>query len=252
LEHAPQTPLHSLAILPPAERKQLLETWNATGATYTHDLLIHRQFEAQAAENPQAVAVVYADQALTYGELDARANQLAHHLLALGVCPDDRVAICVERSLEMVVGLLGVLKAGAGYVPVDPAYPAERIAYLLQDSAPVAVLAQTVTQGLLAAGSVPVINLHSGDWQDESVSSPEVPGLEAHHLAYVIYTSGSTGLPKGVMVEHRNLSNLVGWHCQAFDVKRGSRTSSVAGFGFDAAAWEIWPSLCAGATLLLP
>ncbi|MGR4976811.1 amino acid adenylation domain-containing protein, partial [Pseudomonas sp. LARHCG127] len=252
LEHAPQTPLHSLAILPPAERKQLLETWNATGATYTHDLLIHRQFEAQAAANPQAVAVVYADQALTYGELDARANQLAHHLLALGVRPDDRVAICVERSLEMVVGLLGVLKAGAGYVPVDPAYPAERIAYLLQDSAPVAVLAQTVTQGSLAAGSVPVINLDSGDWQDESVSSPEVPGLEAHHLAYVIYTSGSTGLPKGVMVEHRNLSNLVGWHCQAFDVKRGSRTSSVAGFGFDAAAWEIWPSLCAGATLLLP
>ncbi|MGX1174669.1 amino acid adenylation domain-containing protein [Pseudomonas sp. R151218B TE3479] len=252
LEHAPQTPMHSLAILPLAERKQLLESWNATATTYAHDPLIHRQFEAQAAAHPQAVAVVYAGQTLTYCELNARANQVAHRLLALGVCPDDRVAICVERSLEMVVGLLGVLKAGAGYVPVDPAYPTERIAYLLQDSAPVAVLAQAVTQGLLAAGAVPVIELDSADWQDESVSNPEVPGLEARHLAYVIYTSGSTGLPKGVMVEHRNLSNLVGWHCQAFDVKRGSRTSSVAGFGFDAAAWEIWPSLCAGATLLLP
>ncbi|WP_139271819.1 non-ribosomal peptide synthetase, partial [Pseudomonas sp. NFACC04-2] len=252
LEHAPQTPMHSLAILPLAERKQLLESWNATGTTYAHDPLIHRQFEAQAAAHPQALAVVHAGQSLTYCELNARANQVAHRLLALGICPDDRVAICVERSLEMVVGLLGVLKAGAGYVPVDPTYPTERIAYLLQDSAPVAVLAQAVTRGLLAAGAVPVIELDSADWQDESVSNPEVPGLEARHLAYVIYTSGSTGLPKGVMVEHRNLSNLVGWHCQAFDVKRGSRTSSVAGFGFDAAAWEIWPSLCAGATLLLP
>ncbi|WP_434706017.1 amino acid adenylation domain-containing protein [Pseudomonas sp. Z1-12] len=252
LETSPRSPLNSLSILPPAERSQSLETWNMTDAAYALDALIHRRFEAQASEQPEAVALEHADQTLTYGELNARANQVSRRLLALGVRPNDRVAICVERSLEMIVGLLGILKSGAGYVPIDPAYPAERIAYLLQDSAPVAVLAQTRTHPLLGDVSLPVVDLDGDDWQGESVSNPQVQGLDAQHLAYVIYTSGSTGLPKGVMVEHRNLNNLVDWHCHAFAVGRGSRTSSVAGFGFDAAAWEVWPALCAGATLLLP
>ncbi|WVV46932.1 AMP-binding protein [Pseudomonas sp. NA13] len=134
LEHAPQTAVRNLAVLPAAERKQLLETWNAPEATYAHDALIHRQFEAQVAAQPDAVAVVFEEQALTYGELNAQANQLAHRLLSLGICPDDRVAICVERGLDMIVGLLGILKSGAGYVPLDPASPAERIAYMLEDS----------------------------------------------------------------------------------------------------------------------
>ncbi|MCG6577323.1 amino acid adenylation domain-containing protein, partial [Pseudomonas sp. AF32] len=253
LEQAPQAPLHSLDILPATERRQLLETWNATAAVYADEALIHRQVEAQAVAQPEATAVVHEGRALTYGELNTRANRVAHRLLAMGVRPDDRVAICVERGLDMIVGLLGILKAGAGYVPVDPAYPAERIAYMLEDSAPVAVLVHPVTKALMAGGTVPVLDLEHDIGQDgEEVASPQVPGLDPSHLVYVIYTSGSTGLPKGVMVEHRNLNNLVGWHCQAFDVKRGSRTSSVAGFGFDAAAWEIWPALCVGATLLLP
>ncbi|UVL81789.1 amino acid adenylation domain-containing protein [Pseudomonas sp. B21-028] len=253
LEQAPQTPLHGLAILPQAERRQVLETWNATDRVYAGAALIHRQVEDQASARPEAVAVVYEGQTLTYGELNVRANRLAHRLLALGVRPDDRVAICAERSLEMIVGLLGVLKSGAGYVPVDPAYPAERIAYMLQDSAPVAVLAQSSTRLLLGEVLVPVLNLDPDQNNAaEAVANPEVSGLDAGHLVYVIYTSGSTGQPKGVMVEHRNLRNLVGWHCEAFGVRRDSRTSSVAGFGFDAAAWEVWPALCAGATLLLP
>ncbi|UZE26281.1 amino acid adenylation domain-containing protein [Pseudomonas sp. B21-056] len=251
LEFNPGTCLHSLEILPQAERRQVLETWNATDRVYAGAALIHRQVEDQASAQPEAVAVVYEGQTLTYGELNVRANRLAHRLLALGVSPDDRVAICVERSLEMIVGLLGVLKSGAAYVPVDPAYPAERIAYMLQDSAPVAVLAQSSTRSLLGELLVPVLDLDL-NIAAEAVANPDVPGLGAGHLVYVIYTSGSTGLPKGVMVEHRNLRNLVGWHCEAFGVRRGSRTSSVAGFGFDAAAWEVWPALCAGATLLLP
>ncbi|WP_032706731.1 AMP-binding protein, partial [Pseudomonas syringae] len=137
-------------------------------------------------------------------ELNNRANQLAHHLRDIGVKPDSRVAICVERSEAMVVGLLAILKAGGGYVPLDPAYPADRIAYMLQDSAPTAVLAQSTTLGLLAGVSVPVIALDSDNWKGESVANPLIPDLSSAHLAYLIYTSGSTGLPKGVMIEHRN------------------------------------------------
>ncbi|MEF9672142.1 AMP-binding protein [Pseudomonas sp. PCH446] len=117
----------------------------------------------------------------------------------------------------MVVGLLAILKAGGGYVPLDPAYPAERIAYMLQDSAPAAVLAQSATEALLAGVSMPVINLDQVTWQDESVQNPQVPGLTSAHLAYLIYTSGSTGLPKGVMIEHRNTVNFLTWAHAAFN-----------------------------------
>uniref|UniRef100_UPI003F696F97 amino acid adenylation domain-containing protein n=1 Tax=Pseudomonas sp. N8 TaxID=3449428 RepID=UPI003F696F97 len=208
LEQSPLAPLNELQILPPAERRQLLETWNASDVAYADNALVHGQFEARAATQPDAVAVVFESRTLTYGELNARANRLAHHLLVLGIRPDDRVAICVERGLDMIVGLLGILKAGAGYVPLDPAYPAERLAYLLQDSAPVAVLAQTATRRLLADSPVAVVDLDGRDWQDQSVRNPQVAGLNSSHLAYVIYTSGSTGLPKGVMVEHRNVARL--------------------------------------------
>ncbi|WP_037006637.1 AMP-binding protein, partial [Pseudomonas asplenii] len=144
---------------------------------------------------PDAVALVYQDESLTYGELNARANQVAHRLLALGVRPDDRVAICVERGPAMIVGLLGILKSGAGYVPLDPAYPRERLAYTLGDSEPVALLSQYAVREALPAVDLPLINLDDGDLQDESVQNPQVPGLTPASLAYVIYTSGSTGLP---------------------------------------------------------
>ncbi|WP_032706616.1 AMP-binding protein, partial [Pseudomonas syringae] len=129
-------------------------------------------------------------------ELNNRANQLAHQLIELGIGPDDRVAICVERGPGMIVGLLAILKAGAGYVPLDPAYPVERLAYLLQDSTPAAVLVQTSTVDALSLGSLPVINLDDTALQTQSVQNPHIPGLTPAHLAYVIYTSGSTGLPK--------------------------------------------------------
>ncbi|KPY53887.1 Syringopeptin synthetase A, partial [Pseudomonas syringae pv. solidagae] len=197
LEQSPDTAVKSLPILPATEREQLLVQFNDTALDYPHEQTVHGLFEAQVERTPEALAVQHGEQRLTYRELNEQANRLAHALRKRGVQPDSRVGICVDRSAEMVIGLLAILKAGGGYVPLDPAYPAERIAYMLQDSAPAAVLAQTATQGLLADVSVPVINLDLSDWQDESVQNPQVPGLTSAHLAYLIYTSGSTGLPKG-------------------------------------------------------
>ncbi|MGY2377744.1 amino acid adenylation domain-containing protein [Pseudomonas sp. SDO524_S393] len=250
LETAPHMRLERLPIVPVAEREVLLRGFNATAADFPSGQTLHGAFEVQAERQPHAIAVVQDDQTLTYQQLNQRANQLAHHLLELGVQPDDRVAICCRRGPQMLVGLLGILKAGAGYVPIDPAYPAERIAYLLEDSAPVAVLAEAGTRDLL--GNVASVDLHGAHWQHQALSNPRIAALTPAHLAYVIYTSGSTGQPKGVMVEHRTVENLVHWHCDAFGLDATSHTSSVAGFGFDAMAWEVWPALCVGATLYLP
>ncbi|CRM28925.1 Gramicidin S synthase II [Pseudomonas sp. 31 R 17] len=250
LENAPDTRLHHLPILPTAERDTLLREFNATVHDFPRGHTLHGAFEVQAERQPAAVAVMQDGVALTYQQLNQRANQLAHHLLGLGVQPDDRVAICCRRGPQMLVGLLGILKAGAGYVPIDPAYPAERIAYLLQDSAPVAVLSQACTRDLL--GGAASVDLHDPGLQQYPVSNPQLGALTPAHLAYVIYTSGSTGQPKGVMVEHHHVENLVHWHCEAFGLRAASHTSSVAGFGFDALAWEVWPALCVGATLHLP
>ncbi|MEW5750010.1 amino acid adenylation domain-containing protein [Pseudomonas lactis] len=250
LETAPHRALRQLPILPAAERDTVLREFNATAHDFPRGQTVHGAFEVQAERQPHRIAVQQGSEALTYQQLNQRANQLAHHLLELGVQADDRVALCCRRGPQMLVGLLGILKAGAGYVPIDPAYPAERIAYLLQDSAPVAVLAETSTRELL--GPVAVVDLQDPGWQRHAVSNPQLPALTPAHLAYVIYTSGSTGLPKGVMVEHRTVENLVHWHCEAFGLTAVSHTSSVAGMGFDAMAWEVWPALCVGATLHLP
>ncbi|MBB4636977.1 amino acid adenylation domain-containing protein [Longimicrobium terrae] len=243
-----------LAMLSAEERAQVLEEWNRTDADYPQSSCIHELFQARAAEAPDAPAVVCEGESLTYAELNARANRLAHHLRSLGVGPDVRVAICVERSPEMLVGLLGILKAGGAYVPLDPAYPAERLAYLLADSAPAAVLTQAALRDRVAGLDVPVIELDATAtaWDHQPATDPEPGALTPAHVAYVIYTSGSTGRPKGVMVAHQSLVNLVHWHGEAFGVGRGTRSSSVASLGFDAAAWEIWPPLAAGGELALP
>ncbi|UOP11118.1 non-ribosomal peptide synthetase [Pseudomonas palleroniana] len=240
--------LAQFSLVTPAEQAQL-QRWNATAQPNTTPQTLHRRIEAQVARTPQAVAAVCRGRQLSYQQLNQQANALAHQLLAHGVEPDDRVAIVARRGLDTLVGLLAILKSGACYVPIDPAHPAERLNYLLQDSAPVAVLTQHALLHRLPALDVPVLLLdrptvHLGD-------NPR-GAAGASSLAYVIYTSGSTGLPKGVMVEHHTLSNLVDWHCQAFRLQAGSHTASVAGFGFDAMAWEVWPALCVGATLHLP
>ncbi|MEX5594535.1 amino acid adenylation domain-containing protein [Pseudomonas orientalis] len=251
LEQAPHTALNQLPVVPLAEQRLLLEQFNATQAVFPQGSTLHGRIEAQAALTPDAIAAVCLDRTLSYAELNQQANLLAHHLLALGVKPDDRVAIVARRGLDTLAGLLAILKAGACYVPVDPSHPAERLSYLLSDSAPVAVLTQHALLERLPELEVPVINLDRYTWHHHAASNPEV-AMTASNLAYVIYTSGSTGLPKGVMVEHHTVANLVDWHCSAFDLRAGRHTASVAGFGFDAMAWEVWPALCAGATLHLP
>ncbi|WP_407692679.1 amino acid adenylation domain-containing protein [Pseudomonas savastanoi] len=249
LEQTPQTSLNSLPILPADEREQLLVQFNDTALDYPQQQTIHGLFEAQVERTPEAMAVVHGEQRLTYRELNQQANRLAHALRKQGVQPDSRVGICVERGVEMVVGLLAILKAGGGYVPLDPSYPVERIAYMLQDSAPAAVLAQTATQGLLADVSVPVINLDLNDWQDQSFQNPQVPGLTSAHLAYLIYTSGSTGLPKGVMIEHRNTVNFLTWAHTAFDGSALEKTLFSTSLNFDLAVYECFAPLTSGGSI---
>ncbi|WP_153785031.1 non-ribosomal peptide synthetase, partial [Pseudomonas sp. EMN2] len=250
LEQGQATPVDSLPILSDEARQQLLGGFNDTAREYPQGQTVHALVEAQAARTPDATALTQAGVTLSYGELNLSANRLAHRLIERGVQRGDRVALCLPRSLERVISLLAVLKAGAAYVPVDPSYPAERIAYLLSDSAPALLLAESSLGGL--PGDVPRLDLDDAGAWHSSDSNPQVTGLDSQALAYVVYTSGSTGLPKGVMIEHQALANLVHWHCQAFALRTGERTSSVAGFGFDAMAWEVWPALCAGATLHLP
>ncbi|AZE62033.1 MULTISPECIES: non-ribosomal peptide synthetase [Pseudomonas fluorescens group] len=237
-----------LSLLPPEEQARLLH-WNATAQPNAAPQTLHQRIEAQAARTPDAIAAVCQGRQLTYTQLNRQANTLAHQLLTHGVQPDDRVAILARRGLDTLAGLLAILKSGACYVPLDPAHPAERLDYLLHDSAPVAILTQHDLRQRLPASPVPVIALEPAAAHIDS--NPQVP-VTPSNLAYVIYTSGSTGLPKGVMVEHHSVSNLVDWHCRAFDLHAGSHTASVAGFGFDAMAWEVWPALCVGATLHLP
>ena len=200
-----------LPILGKAERDRVLYEWNDTKAEYPSDKCVHELFEEQVLKSPDAVAVVFEDRELSYSELNRRANQLAHYLRELGVKPDDRVAICVERGFEMIVGLMAVLKAGGAYVPLDPAYPVERLRFMLEDSEPVALLTQSHLRELFAAtgDALSVLDLDDQDaaWHRLLDSNPDPGsiGLTPRHLAYLIYTSGSTGLPKGVMVEHRGL-----------------------------------------------
>ncbi|MFJ3064718.1 amino acid adenylation domain-containing protein, partial [Pseudomonas sp. NPDC087039] len=250
LLQAPAAQVLALDMLPGSEREELLEGFNGSPAHCQTSLTLQQRIERQAAAHPQDTAATQAGAFLTYADLNHQANALAHHLIGLGVGADDRVAVVARRGLETLVGLLAVLKAGAGYVPVDPAHPDERVHYLLTDSAPVVVLTQQALRGRLGTLPVPVLLLDRPGWPVRA-DNPALPALNARHLAYVIYTSGSTGQPKGVMVEHQTVNNLVDWHCRAFDLCHGRHTSCLAGFGFDAMAWEVWPALCAGATLHL-
>jgi thioester reductase-like protein len=255
LERSPHIPALALSILPEGERRQVIDLFNAAQTPYPKDKLIHELFEEQVEHIPEALAVVSPSKSLTYAQLNAQANQLARFLRQLGVGPDQRVAVCVERSVEMIIGLLGILKAGGAYVPMDPSYPAERLGFMLTNSAPRVLLTQEALRERLPKTDIEVVALDVDRadiaQQDTFNIDARRYGLRPDHLAYVIYTSGSTGTPKGVMIEHRNVVNLMTWHCAAFGVRSGTRCSCLAGVGFDAAAWEIWPMLGVGATLLL-
>ncbi|MDC9603589.1 non-ribosomal peptide synthetase [Xenorhabdus griffiniae] len=258
LIHNPQQAIQDIPILPAAERQQVLADFNTTQTDFPQEALIHQLFEMQTIQHPEAIAVVYEDQILSYGELNHRANQLAHYLIALGVHPDDRVALCAERSLEMVVGLLAILKAGGAYVPLDPAYPSERLAYMLEDAAPVALLTQSglvQSEWLVQFNTLPTVLLDNPEpcLSTQPTSNPDAQALDlaSHHLAYVIYTSGSTGQPKGVMIEHQSLCNLITTQQHTLALTVNSRVLQFASNSFDACIWESCMALMAGGRLYL-
>jgi amino acid adenylation domain-containing protein/FkbM family methyltransferase len=250
---APDQPLSQLELLGAAERHQLLVEWSGAAMAFPRDRCLNQLVEAQAARIPQQTAIVYEDEQITYAQLNARANQTAHHLRAQGVGPDVLVGIFMERSVEMIVALLGVLKAGGAYVPLDPAYPQERVSFMLQDAAVAVLLTQRHLAESLPPLQAPVISLDA-EWETISKQSEENPLNVAapDNLAYVIYTSGSTGQPKGVMIEHRSLLNL----CTALEEsiyaehKELQRVSINAPLSFDASVKQLI-QLAQGRTLCL-
>jgi amino acid adenylation domain-containing protein len=252
---APEASAGELPMLSEAEREQVLEGWNRTEVEYPRDRCIHELFEEQAAERAGAVAVVYEGDVLSYGEFNRRSNQLAHYLRGLGARPGERVALCVERGMEMMVGLLGVLKAGGAYVPLDPTYPEERLRFMLEDSAPIALLTQGHLRGLFADQelSIPVIDLEQTNrWENQAERNPgRIAGFIARHPAYVIYTSGSSGAPKGVVVEHQSVVNLLNWTQSAYPLSPEGAVLQNAPIGFDASVTGFFWPLVTGARVVM-
>ena len=245
-------PLFSLEMLTVAERQQLLVDWNHTATDSPNIQTIQALFERQVARTPNATAVVYGEQQLSYHELNQQANQLAHHLQKRGIRPEVRVGICLEPSLEVIIAILGVLKAGGTYVPLDPAYPPERLAFMLNDAQIALLLTQQHLVSQLSSHATPLICLDTG-WTtiaSEDDSNPISPCTPYNH-AYVIYTSGSTGRPKGVMVPHRGIGNVVAEEVRLFNVGVGDRILQLASLSFDASVFEIVMALGTGATLYL-
>ena len=250
----PQQVVGELPLLSEAERHQLLVEWNDTSREYPTDKCIHQLFEQQVEKTPDATAVVFEEEQLTYQQLNQRANQLAHHLVSLGVGPEVLVGICVERSVEMVVGLLGILKAGGAYVPLDPNYPPERLSYMLTDSG---VRVLLTTQKLLEhlpedQARVVCLDVQSVRHSLEQHHSNNLDlGISSNNLAYIIYTSGSTGKPKGVMIEHQALVNHMSWMESRFPLEEVDKVIQKTPFSFDASVWEFYAPLLVGSQLVI-
>ncbi|WGV24586.1 non-ribosomal peptide synthetase [Halotia branconii] len=247
----PQQPVAEVSLLSASEQHQLLVEWNDTATDYPQGKCIHQLFAEWVEQTPNAVAVVFENQQLTYRELNDRANQLAHQLQNLGVKPDVLVGICVERSLEMIVGLLGILKAGGAYVPLDPNYPAERLSLMLSDAQVQVLLTQQHLTHQFSELGVRQICLDT-DWETINQNSQENPvnTTTVENVAYVIYTSGSTGKPKGVMVPHRGVNRLV-LNTNYVPISTSDVFAQVSNCSFDAATFEIWGALLNGARLVI-
>ncbi|MFC0004882.1 non-ribosomal peptide synthetase [Micromonospora siamensis] len=251
---SPQARVAELSLLDEVERGRILHRWNVASLSHDAPGYLHELFAAQAARTPDAVALVHAEEQLSYGELDARANQVAQHLRSAGVGPDVLVGLCLDRSVEVLVGLLGILKAGGAYVPLDPGYPADRLAFLVEDAGLRLVLTQAHLAGKFA-DIAPTLRLDA-DWSSvfagEPTEAPATPDLTPENLAYIIYTSGSTGRPKGVMVAHRCVNHVVPWQQEHDCLARPQRVLQVASYSFDFSVWEILMPLLTGGTLHIP
>jgi amino acid adenylation domain-containing protein len=249
----PEASIGELEILSTPERQRLLVEFNETEVNYPGEKCIHQLFEEQVERTPNNVAIASGDLRLTYGQLNARANQLAHHLRTQGVGPEVSVGICMERCPEMLVAILGIVKAGGVYVPLDPVYPAERLAFVLEDTrAPVLLTRKGVVKDGIASPEIRVVCLDS-DWDAIAQESEENPvsGATGKNAAYVIYTSGSTGQPKGVVVEHAGLVNAVNWLTDTLELSVRDRCLLKTPITFDAAGRELFPVLIAGGSLVI-
>ena len=252
----PDACLSGLDLLSESEKHQMLVDWEKTGAPHSNNRSILDLFEEQVKRNPDMIALIdsesHAHAQITYGELDRRANQVGWSLRKRGVGAEVVVGICLTRSIEMIIGMLGVFKAGGAYLPLDPEYPGERLGFMLKDAKVTVLLTQTKLAERFTDQEAEVIFLD----QDPPFAGTEPDRkpdcqISNNHLAYVIYTSGSTGQPKGVLVPHQGLLNLVWWHIREFQVTPADRATQLAGPGFDASVWEIWPYLISGARLYL-
>ncbi|MEH2354893.1 non-ribosomal peptide synthetase [Nostoc sp.] len=248
----PKLRLSELSLLTEPEKRQLLLEWNDTKVEYPQHQCIHQLFEAQVEKTPDAIAVVFEDEQLTYHELNTKANQLAHYLRSLGVKSEVLVGICVERSLSMVIGLLAILKAGGAYLPLDPSYPKERLAYMLEDSQLRVLLTQQQLVETLPTHKAQVICLNS-DWELIAQHSKQNPDdhPSSDNLAYIIYTSGSTGQPKGAMNTHRGICNRLLWMQDKYQLTATDRVLQKTPFSFDVSVWEFFWPLITGARLVV-
>jgi len=247
----PNQHISTLPILSAAER-QLLAEWNDTSVDWPQDECLHELVEAQARECPDAVAVVADDRQLTYGDLNRKSNQLARYLRSLGVGPESRVGLCLNRSIEMVVGVFGVLKAGAAYVPMDPAYPSSRLAFILEDSKASVVLSDERLAASLPKHTARVVCLDS-TWQIPGAEPGENLGRrgDSRNLSHVIYTSGSTGRPKGVAIEQRSVVTLVRWSRENYSAEELAGVLAATSICFDLSVWELFVPLSVGGTVVL-
>ncbi len=249
---SPERRISEAPLLSPEEEHKILVQWNDTARDYSQNVCLHELIAAQVDRTPSAVAVVFEDQRLTYRELDNRANQLAHYLQKRGVTAETRVGICAERSLEMVVGLVGILKAGAAYVPMDPSYPKARLEFMLEDAGAKVLLSQKHLLHTLKAAKAEIVALDA-DWPQIARESTERPEqhAKADNLAYMIYTSGSTGRPKGAMNEHRGIVNRLWWMQEEFRLSSADAVVQKTPFSFDVSVWEFFAPLLAGARLVV-
>ena len=246
----PEDRIAHLPLLSESELHQLLVEWNNTQANYPQDKCIHQLIESVAEQNGEANALVFGDEQLSYKELNIRSNKLAHYLKKLGVKSEVLVGLCVERSFNMIIGMLGILKAGGAYVPLDPSYPSERLNFMLEDAQVSVLLTHERWLERLKNYNSQIICLDK-DWEiiSQDIEDNLTSKVTVDNLAYVIYTSGSTGKPKGVKIEHRGLVNLVFWHQKAFAVSPLDRATQISGVAFDACGWEIWPYLSTGGSI---
>jgi amino acid adenylation domain-containing protein len=248
----PEERISQLPLVGAAEREQLLFGWNDTGADYPQTSTLQSLFEAQVERTPDRIALVAGDRRLTYRELNERANRVAHRLRALGVGSEVLVGVLVERSAEMLVGLLGILKAGGAYVPLDPAYPQERVRFMLEDAAARVLLTQESLKSDFAGGEARVLLIDT-EWEEISRESAENPPAlaTAENLAYVIYTSGSTGRPKGVAIEHKSAATLIHWSREHFDEAQLAGVLASTSICFDLSVFELFMTLSWGGKVIL-